>query len=1709
MKRWPVVALILLALAAALILISRNFGRRLDRPAPGAQPGLPQIPPPAATTGRAVSTGPAGPATPFSAAATSRVGASGQPTGSPAGPPRKRAWDPQFLPGLRSAAEGDPIRFELVGGEWAEGAIRHLEHRDGEVIYVAGQLTVPETGRFFFQKQTMPGNAGDFVGVVELPRSQRAFRIEPTGANGASELVARGLKEVICLNLPLPANDLTNDVENIPPLNPSTFPANLPIPPYQNGVILLQSLPGASAVLYLDYQGGYTPTWGGITYARPTISNSQIFDVWKRVTERYMAFKINVTTDLRVFQNAPPISRQRCIITPTSTAAPGAGGVSFVGSFQWGGNPDTPDWVFLITGKSSAEAIAHECGHALGLSHDGQEIGGTNHVEYYGGQGSGATGWAPIMGVAYYQPVAQWSKGEYQWANNMQDDLAIISANNNVGHRLDDTGATLASSRYLEVYPGNSAGAEGVIESTGDTDAFQFTTSGGLVGLTARPVGDWGDAAIQATLADADDTIIASNNPQSVLTASISTNLPAGTYTFRVTGAGRNNPFTNGFSPYASLGYYSITGSVANARLPSRFAIPENTPNGTLVGVVPANNPNGDPLTYTITSGNTGNTFAIDNSGNLSVAVNTLLDYEALARNTQLTVQFQMFVDIVDTLNPALTETNRRVLVAITNVNEPPTLNGFSSSVLEHTLPGTVIGTVIGTDPDFYTLLSYSIVGGNSNGMFTIDNQSGAVLVAGDLSVALQSVYNLTVLVSDQTPPAPLTATSTVTVTVLPNNSPYRPGSISYAVYTNLSGPLISSLTSAPSFPYDPALEKQVALFEGDSNRGDNYGAVMRGYLIPPATGSYTFWIATDDNGELWLSSSTNTAAIARIAYITGTTAFAAPRQWTKYPSQQSAPVSLVAGQPYYIEARLKEATGNDNIAVAWQCASAGIAQDVIPGRFLAPYFINYVPHAGGFVTSLHRDAISASHVGMVTVTDVNTNDDHTFAIVTGNTGGIFSLDPDSGILRVASELALQATAQTTFNLSVRVTDNGSPPRSGTATATVKIVAPDAITATSIRQEIWTNIGNSTAVSALTTVAKYPKRPDTLRALTAFDSGNQNLGDNYGSRIRAYLTPATSGAYVFYVASDDNSQLKFSVGTNPATATVIASVPGATAYQAWTTYGSQQSAPISLTAGAHYYIETLHKEGGGSDHVEVAWTGPGISGTNIIAGSFLTSVDLNYAPDLAGRTIAVPVTASNGALLATLTATDSPLDLIAYKIISGNTNNTFAIDPDTGRLIIADNALIVGQLDSGFTLQVQAQDSGYHDLYPRRSTNVAVNVQLVEAPALTWSGNGTNDNWSQGANWNGAAPAVSSPLIFLGANRQTNINDLLTIIGPVAIGNGGFLLMGNPLTLRAGLASTGDNTWAIDSTLNKPEAITSTSGTLTFAGSVDNGGNLLTLSANSTIQVDGIIAGMGGLMKNGPANVVLTAANTFAGPTTVAAGTLVLLGNGSIGNSSQVDVTAGATLDASALAGGLTILRGQTLTGSGAVRGNVIVSGTLAPGDSIGALSFSDALTLAGTLLVEINKTTPALTNDLVVVAGPLTLGGALVVINTDSALADGDKFKLFDAPSFSGSFASQSLPPPGAGLVWNTTLLAVDGTLRVEAPPAPLIQPVSLNGGNLTVQFQSATDVIYVLQAATNLVAPVAWANLSTNAGNGGLLTIPVPVDISQPQRFYRMMAQ
>lgn len=586
---------------------------------------------------------------------------------------KKRRWDPRFFRDLKGVNQGDSIRFELVAGEFASGEIHCLKRTKEGVAYVSGELSQPERGRFFFQKQALPGVAGDFIGVVEFPASKKAYRIETSGPNKELELVQRDLGEVVCINLPRPDSGPTSAKPQIAPLNPGAFP-DLPIPPYQKGIIVLESFHGAVAVVYLDFQGGTTTTWGGQSYDRPDVSNEQIRDVWRRVAEDFMPFNINVTTDLMVYERAPENSRQRVIITPSSFVGAEFGGIAYFGSFNWTG--DTPCWVFLTSGKPCAEACSHEIGHTLGLNHAGLYFPSNGTFsEYFYGHGDGETGWGPIMGISYSQNVSQWSKGEYLGADNSYDQLSIITTiNNNVAYRADDTGDTLKSSRYLELYPDYTAAAEGVIERTADTDAFQFTTGGGEVALQAEPVPASPNLALEVSLYDANDQLLAHENPQTALGAALVTNVPPGTYTFRVTGAGRNDPLTNGFSNYASLGYYSVTGAVANARLPDRFEVAQHATNGTSVGLIKPVITTGDPLVFEITGGNLNGTFALDGSGRLSVANDSGLDYVTLGKNTQLPVQFELFVDIIDAAEASLSETNRRVVVAVLYVPTPPVI---------------------------------------------------------------------------------------------------------------------------------------------------------------------------------------------------------------------------------------------------------------------------------------------------------------------------------------------------------------------------------------------------------------------------------------------------------------------------------------------------------------------------------------------------------------------------------------------------------------------------------------------------------------------------------------------------------------------------------------------------------------------------------------------------------------------------------------------------------------------------------------------------------------------------------------------------------------------------------------------------------------------------------------------------------------------------
>ena len=149
-------------------------------------------------------------------------------------------------------------------------------------------------------------------------------------------------------------------------------------------------------------------------------------------------------------------------------------------------------------------------------------------------------------------------------------------------------------------------------------------------------------------------------------------------------------------------------------------------------------------------------------------------------------------------------------------------------------------------------------------------------------------------------------------------------GVLNREAYFNIGGsPALVDLTAHPRFLKAPDEEGTVPLFETPLGVADNYGVRLSGWITPPVTGDYRFFLATDDQGALFLSTDETPANRRQIA---AEGSWRGHRTWLtdRNPDEaQSALILLEAGRRYWVEALMKEAAGGDNLAVTWQLVSA------------------------------------------------------------------------------------------------------------------------------------------------------------------------------------------------------------------------------------------------------------------------------------------------------------------------------------------------------------------------------------------------------------------------------------------------------------------------------------------------------------------------------------------------------------------------------------------------------------------------------------------------------------------------------------------------------------------------------------------------------------------------------------------------------------------
>lgn len=427
-------------------------------------------------------------------------------------------------------------------------------------------------------------------------------------------------------------------------------------------------------------------------------------------------------------------------------------------------------------------------------------------------------------------------------------------------------------------------------------------------------------------------------------------------------------------------------------------------------------------------------------------------------------------------------------------------------------------------------------------------------------------------VVAPPTPPPPVTTCSAT-------------GSIFREQWFNVSGNDVGNIPLQQA----PAASGQLYALEEAPDQFNNYGSRLRGYICPPQTGNYTFWVAGDDAAELWLSNSEDPGAKTRIAYNLSWTNF---REWNKYATQKSATINLVAGKKYYVEVLHKEGGGGDHLSVAWQLPD-GTMEAPIGGSRLSPY--QPVAMQSQTISFAALPTFTLGSAPLTLSATASSGLPVSFSIVSGNatlSGNKLTPAAAGTVVIKASQAGNNkyiAAPDVQQSLTVVAAPGGGSGGGGNSSCS---------DTGSILREQWNGIaGNTIADIPLTTAP-------TSSMLTQFEGG-QNIGDRYASRIRGYICPPETGNYTFWIAGDDATELWLSTSDQPSGKKKIAYSVQYTNYREWKRFTTQQSAPVRLEAGRKYYIEALQKEGNGGDHLSVAWQLPGGTMEAPIAGKRL------------------------------------------------------------------------------------------------------------------------------------------------------------------------------------------------------------------------------------------------------------------------------------------------------------------------------------------------------------------------------------------------------------------------------------------------------------------------------------------------------------------------
>ena len=675
--------------------------------------------------------------------------------------------------------------------------------------------------------------------------------------------------------------------------------------------------------------------------------------------------------------------------------------------------------------------------------------------------------------------------------------------------------------------------------------------------------------------------------------------------------------------------------------------VSEHVPADTVVGRIRASDPDaGDRLIYSLIE-DAGGRFAVEpESGTIKVAAGADLDFEQEAG-------YRLMVRVAD--SGGLTNEGA-VAIGVSDVNEPPWTEAQTFTVKENAPDGTSVGRISAGDPDGGAngKLSYAIADGDSSGQLAVDAKTGYISVSDGsrLDFETGSAFKLTVTVTDQ---GGLSDAALVTVELLDSNEPPEALGMTggTVVESAKGGTLVATLLASD----------------------------------PDAGERLTYSLTEDAGGRFAIDADSGAISVAEGAVF----------NYDKAARHEIGVRVADSGGLTYTES-LTITVADDNFAPTGVTLSNG---------------------------TVVENAEAGTLVATISANDPDADERLTYRL-TEDAGGRFGIDAESGRITVSEGARLDFEEQASHQLKVRVTDSGGLTHEEALVMAVADAneAPAAEAASFALDEF---AGPGTTVGRLPASDPDGGANGTLRFAIS--------GDNSNGRF--VIDPATGVITVAEGASldfEDRRSFKLEVtatdsgGLSDSALAAIdlvdrneppngirlisAKVPenSARGRLAGQLAALDPDAGDSLTyvlsedAGGRFAIDPrtgvltvargakLDFEAAQRHRLAVRVTDSG--GLTYDEAFSIALIDMNEAPTAKEASLEVPENAATGTLVGRLGAADPDAgDRLAYGL-TDNAGGRFAIDRDTGAIMVADGTGLDFEKVASFNVTASVIDSG-------------------------------------------------------------------------------------------------------------------------------------------------------------------------------------------------------------------------------------------------------------------------------------------------------------------------------------------------------------------------------------------------------------------------------